>query len=112
MKQLALFLGANMVEEKTLNPLIKKWNSPNFKPLDGRFLSGHELKFNSDWNWLLAVVKKLNNIRNSITGAEHMNLFNMLLSDISDGILNNDIERVCNDCIELVKYIEIHKIKF
>lgn len=107
-----MFLGANPIEEKTLNPLIRKWNSPNFKPLDGRFLSGHELKFNNDWNWLLPIVKKLHDIRNSITGVEHINLFNMLLSDIADGMLDNNIERVCNDCIELVKYIKIHNIKF
>ena len=45
-------------------------------------------------------------------GLEHVGLFDMLLKDIQLGILNNDIERVCNDCIELVKYIKIHNIKF
>ncbi|WP_300571232.1 hypothetical protein [Flavobacterium sp.] len=115
MKKLAIFLGANVVEEKTLNPLIRKWNSPHFKPLDGKFQSGHELKFNTDWNWIMPVVHKLYRFRvdNADTiSHEHKNLFAMLIDDILDGISKNDINRVCNDCIELVKYIEIHKIKF
>ena len=32
--------------------------------------------------------------------------------DIIDGIAKNQIDRVCNDCVELVKYIKIHNIKF
>ena len=111
MKKLAIFLGANVVQEKTLNPLITKWNSPHFEPLDGKFQSGHELKFNSDWSWLLAIVHKLHSVKENVSH-EHWNLFDMLFADMTEGIFKNDIQRVCNDCIELVKYIEIHKIKF
>lgn len=114
MKELAEFLGAKVVSEKTLNPMITKWISPDFKPLDGKFVTfGHELKFNSDWNWILPVFQKLYAISMTLVDdVKHKNLFNMLIDDIIDGIAKNQIDRVCNDCIELVKYIKIHNIKF
>lgn len=62
MNKLAFFLDANLVSDGTLHRDIRKWNSPTFKPLDGRFRSGHELKFDSDWNWTMAVVTKINSI--------------------------------------------------
>lgn len=113
MKILALFLGATQVSEKTLNPLIKKWQSENFAPLHGKFVGGHELKFDSDWNWILPVVKKLHQVNNTLVNDDaHKALFHMLMNDIVKGIIDNNIDRVSNDCIELVKYINIHKIKF
>lgn len=111
MKILATFLGANPVEEKTLNPLIRKWNSPHFKPLDGRFLSGHELKFDSDWNWLLAIVQKATVVART-ADEQHWHTFAMLSVNFSEAMFNNDIRRAHNECVEIVKYVNIHKIKF
>ena len=59
---IAKFLGGKMVEEKTLNPLMKKWACPDFKPLNGRFISGHEFHFKTDFNWLMAVVEKIESL--------------------------------------------------
>lgn len=56
------FLGGKIVEDKTLNPLIRKWASPDFKPLNGKFISGHEFHFDTDWNWLMAVITKIESL--------------------------------------------------
>lgn len=68
---LAKFLGGILVSESTLNPMIKKWDSvnkergANFKPLHGRFMSGHgqEFKFTYSFNWLMAVVEKIESLK-------------------------------------------------
>lgn len=110
MRELALFLGAKIVSDKTLNPLITKWSSPNFKPLNDRFLSGHELKFDSDWNWIAAVAQKIYSVGKT-SDEKHWHTFHTQSVDISEAILKNDIKKALNDCIEMVKYIKIHKIK-
>lgn len=59
---IAKFLGGKLVEEKTLHPLMKKWAVPDFKPLNGRFTSGHEFQFKTDWNWLMPVITKIESL--------------------------------------------------
>ena len=52
-------MGGQLISDKTLNPLMLKWDSPNFKPLHGKFVSAHTMHFRDDWNWLIPVIHKL-----------------------------------------------------
>ena len=56
---IAKFMEAKRVHEKTMNPNILKWESKKLPLLDGRFVSGHELKFEKDLYWILPIVKVL-----------------------------------------------------
>ncbi len=64
-------MGAKPVHEKTLNSLMKKWESFKFLPLHNKFVSAHTMRFRTDWNWLMPVVNKL---KLNITGIEDKNL--------------------------------------
>lgn len=63
-------MGAIPVNEKTLNSLMKKWESFNFPLLHNKMVSAHAMRFRTDWNWLMPVVHKLNL---NITGIEDKN---------------------------------------
>jgi hypothetical protein len=53
------FMGGKAISDDTLNPLIKKWDSPKFPLAHGKFICQNELKFRTDWNWLMPVVIEL-----------------------------------------------------
>lgn len=57
---IAKFMGAAIVSESTMNPLIRKWECKSLPFLNGRFISGHELKFAKDLYWILPVIQKIN----------------------------------------------------
>jgi len=76
---LATVMGAKIISDKSLNPLIKKWESKTFPLLDGRFLSTHELHFRSDWNWIMPVVFKF---KVDISGMSDLNAIADLCYDV------------------------------
>ena len=56
---IAKYMEAKHVPNKTMNTLMRRWESEKMPLLNGKFVSGNELKFGSDYNWILPVVQKL-----------------------------------------------------
>lgn len=71
-KLIMKFLGAKTVPEDSLNPLILKWSCPKFLLAHNKFLSQNELKFDSDWNWLMPVLEKIQSLGYSINRSSSM----------------------------------------
>lgn len=75
---IAKAMGAILISEKTLNPMMKKWESKSFAPLNGKFMSFHEFHFRTDWNWVMPVVIKL---KLDISGLSDTNIITDLCYD-------------------------------
>lgn len=56
---IAKFMGAAIVSENTMNPMIRKWECKDLPFLNGKFINGHELKFGQDLYWILPVIRKI-----------------------------------------------------
>lgn len=67
-RKIMTFMGGKFINEKTLNPLILKWDCPDFPLAHGKFLSQNELKFDTDWNWLMIVIEMIGNRHNGKMG--------------------------------------------
>lgn len=101
--KIAKFLGASMVPHAdkghSLNPMMYKWSSPKFEPLDGKFLSGHELKFDSDWNWLMVIA-------NDITATDDFKYDYEGKEYFWDVFCQFDINAVYQEVIDFLEWLE------
>jgi len=64
-----------------------------------------DLKFDTDWNWLLAVVSHLSSEHDRDNDKD----FDAFCYNISDAVLNYDLERAYNNLVVLIKVLEAKK---
>jgi hypothetical protein len=114
---IAKFLGAKMVEEKTLHPLMRKWASPNFKPLHGKFISGHEFHFKTDWTWLMPLVTYIEGLGYEVLIGRISCQINPILdrenpiASMVCGDINKKHEIVYEACVQFIEWYEKNKSK-
>lgn len=66
---------------------------------DSKTFSVYELKFNTDWNWLMEVVEKI--MHTGIAGGQ--------IADIKDGLITANIEAVYNACVSFIEWYNEQK---
>jgi hypothetical protein len=75
-----------------------------------KFYKKDELKFHSDWNWLMEVVEKIESLGYRIEIVKH--ICRVYLSDKETIIISENIpkiEAVYNACIEFIKWYNENK---
>lgn len=102
------FIGAKAISEDSLNPLILKWDCPKFPLAHNKFLSQNELKFHSDWNWLMEVVEKIESLGYDVfvntCVCRITDVGQDILEDIEAFVHKNKRKAVYNACIEFIKW--------
>ncbi len=92
---LALFLGGWKEREYYV------LETPFFKSLNGCIFHPSELKFSTDWNWLMEVVEKIESLSNEpkvINWArQNKNIFDFKLTE-------SNKESVYKSCLEFIKW--------
>ena len=106
-KLIAEFLNVKMHPCETIEKL-------KFLPMEERGIyNGYfidELKFHSDWNWLMEVVEKIESLGYRIEIVKH--ICRVYLSDKETIIISENIpkiEAVYNACIEFIKWYNENK---
>lgn len=107
-KLLAEFLGWKIGHPEILE---LRWSNEWFEGMDKKTTKGY-LYFNSDWNWLMQVVEKIEN-----TSYKEDSFFNVHIGSLADCTIQNakyeqiinkisttKIEAVYDACVEFVKW--------
>lgn len=105
-KIIAEFMGATFKENEFRFPTIVFKTGKNY-------FENHELKFHSDWNWLMEVVEKIESILpdDSIVTIEYKDCYIPVLEDEEpftiEGNGETKIQAVYNACLEFIKWYNL-----
>jgi hypothetical protein len=92
-KLIAEFMGWTL-DDKDLNS-YRKLNNNVFK-----YSLLSNFKYDTDWNWLIAVVEKIANMKG----------FYAIENDLKDTIINAKIDAVYNACVEFIKWYNENRL--
>jgi len=109
----------HMEDNKLIAEFIGGWKernyfvieTPFFKSLGGCIFAPSELKFDSDWNWLMEVVEKIQNVdKNNYIKIDTYHTFISVLNkkqiERRDG---NKLLSTYNACVEFIKWYNQNK---
>lgn len=112
-KLIAEFLGRN----GKINKSLYTWKGIDAL-LSGGWVPIEQMKFHSDWNWLMQVVEKIESLHetNNVligTNITYVQIHNKVINEqeIFKGVSNIKIEAVYNACVEFIKWYNEQKQK-
>lgn len=85
--------------EKIVFPETSKYLGQYTNPISKRVYAVEDLDFDSDWNWLMLVVEKINK-----TGK-----YGRILNDMRNGLINTDIQKTFTACVEFIEWYNLKK---
>ena len=100
-KLIADFMGIKYVYDDKYIENIKEMRVNGVMFEQGYMLS--ELKYNTDWNWLMPVVREIYN-------TELPNEDNNYIGDITEALLDVDIQSLHKAVIEFIKWYNLNKL--
>lgn len=116
-KLIAEFLGYKPETKKaigaTLNQSFYKWyiKDMDYYNIDGGLVDEFNLRFDTDWNWLMKAVDKINGLNNVVSINEnHVIITNNTKSDIiAEVVAGNMIEATYEAVIEFINFYNKQK---
>jgi len=85
--------------EKIVFPETSKYLGQYTNPISKRVYEVDNLDFNSDWNWLMPVVEKINKIGK----------YGRILNNMHNGLMSADIQKTFIACAEFTEWYNLNK---
>jgi hypothetical protein len=101
------FMATNEFELYGLIPIIEDGDN------EKHFFCPHEMKFNTDWNWLMEVVEKIESLGYDVfintCVCKVSDVGQNMFEDIECFVNNNKIQATYNACVEFIQWYNEQK---
>lgn len=107
-KLIVEFLG--LINEPYYLPQHKTIEFKYGEYIEWEHFNANELKFHSDWNWLMEVVEKIESIKGTQIFINGISCEIMFKGRVISKHFNTKIEAVYNACVEFIKWYNENKV--